>query len=445
MKLVLLLCLVLTAGRAAAAPAACQYLKPITAAAPKSPQLLAVPLDREVYRASLDDYADVRVINAAGRETPRVIRPQLRDESRHTRAPVAARPPRLEPSAEGPLHIEIALEPEAPAAEGIRLVIPARNFAHQVRVEGSRDGAAWEVLVPQAHIYDYSQYLDVRQTEIALPPNDSRHFRLIVSQPDQELIGAIRNLQRRHDADGVVRETVADLTIEVRPLRIDRIEFWRMVAASVPVLRDYHLAEWTVKEDARGKRTIIGLRTDGEPLTELWLDIAERNFSRHVRVEDGEGRKLHTATIHRIDLPGMQRESLRLPAPDRRRDFRLVIDNGDSPPLTLNGIRARGRLERVLFIAEPGTEYRLVYGWATAPAPRYDLPALLAAPRQELEPLPGALGPQQANPFYDAAAARPPLLSRREFLIGVLMLMLAVLALALFYAAHSTHAGEKPH
>lgn len=437
MKHGMLLLLILASIRVPAAPAACKYLKAIEAPAPAVPQLLAVPLDSEVYEASRDDYADVRVIDAADREVPRAIRSQWRNVPGQGRAPVAARPPRLEPPAADSLRIEIELAQAAPSAEGLSLSIPGRNFAHQVRVEGSRDGRSWVVLVPQAAIYDYSQYLDVRQTEIALPANDSRRFRLTISQPDQEMIGAIRNLQKRHGADGTLRETVADLTIQTRPLRIDRIEFWRTAAAAVPELRDYELAEWAVEEDADGKRTIVLVRTRGEPLEELHLQVPERNFRRNVRIETPEGRHLQATTIHRMDLPGLQRESLRLPAPDRRREFRLVIEHGDSPPLTVTGIRARGRVERVLLIAEPDTEYRLVYGWENAPAPRYDLPDLLAALQQEVEPLAGILGPQQANPLHDATVARPPLLARRGFLIAALVLMLAVLAFALVHAGRT--------
>jgi hypothetical protein len=81
----------------------------------------------------------------------------------------------------------------------------------------------------------------------------------------------------------------------------------------------------------------------------------------------------------------------------------LEVDNGDNPPLRLDGFKASHPLVRVVFMAEPGADLFLYYGLPSAPSPRYDL-ALVAARLVTLERSLAKAGPEE--PLKESPAAK---------------------------------------
>lgn len=73
----------------------------------------------------------------------------------------------------------------------------------------------------------------------------------------------------------------------------------------------------------------------------------------------------------------------------------LEVDNGDNPPISLSGFKARHPLVRVLFMEDPGHEVFLYYGLMSAPSPRYDL-ALVAPRLMAVERHAASLGAEKA-------------------------------------------------
>ena len=147
------------------------------------------------------------------------------------------------------------------------------------------------------------------------------------------------------------------------------------------------------------------------------------------------GRPLATATITRIDVAGIRREQLVVPLPESRlASYDLVIDDGDSPPIVVTGVTARGPVREVVFLAEPAGGYRLAYGGELA-APRYDTAAIRAALAARADTMPATLGPATVVATPPPAAEPFRLLADGRFQIAVIAVLAAILAVALFRAA----------
>ena len=62
-------------------------------------------------------------------------------------------------------------------------------------------------------------------------------------------------------------------------------------------------------------------------------------------------------------MAGIHREQLTIPIPESRLPtYDVVIDDGDSPPITVTGVTVRGPAREAVFLAEPAGGYRLAYG-----------------------------------------------------------------------------------
>lgn len=449
---------VATAGET---PEAARREKPLALPSVETDTVAAVRLDADVYAAAAADLSDVRILDAAGKEVPCAIRTVTTEQRKGVRRTARAEAPEVRPLADGGLEIVVTIDPvrHPVAPAGFTLATAVENFEHRVSVSWAAAGDDWKPLVDDALVYDYEQFMDVRDVNVPLPAEPARppggRYRLVIGDVTQVQESQLTELTRTLSGDREVERQERTL-INRQPFRIEAVEFWheeQVVERSSPVLVDRPPAGFHAAVDAAARTTRVTVETRREPLTELTLATADRNFSRRVTVERPAARqsapgprcesRIAAAPFTRIDVAGIRREQLAIPIPEsREREYVLVIDDGDSPPIGVTGVTARGPLEEVVFLARPGGAYRIAYGGELA-RPRYDTAAIAAA-------LAAGVAPLDATAGAESAAPPPPpdpwhLLADTRVQVGVIAVLVAVLALTLFRAARRIDAvGDGP-
>jgi hypothetical protein len=207
---------------------------------------------------------------------------------------------------------------------------------------------------------------------------------------------------------------------------------------------DYEVAEFRAEEDKSQKATVVHVRARKEPLTELTIRTGSHNFSRSAAVEvlladrhREEWHEIGRAQVSRIALGGIHRESLDVGFAEHCESrYRIVIRNGDSPPLEITGVTARGHCYRAVFLAAAGETYCMGYGSAEAEEPSYDAAVVLASLRQRQQAVEARLGPEAASAAVPAPALKiGDLINDVRFLGPAIVILVAVLAWALVRAA----------
>ena len=408
-------------------------------------ELSAVILDPAIYAASRFDYSDLRLLDEHDREVPFLLQQVTQRRTEEYRQTWTAKDIALRPQEDGGLEIVVNLDQRDPSPSGLIIRTPLRDFEQRVQVFGIRSAGDETLLVDDALIFDYSRYMDVRRHEVRLPAHSYRQFRLTVDkvtdQQQAQLLDFTRRLQGGEETERTER-----FTVEQRPFRIERIEFWQDLVRELrgdPRTADYPLVEWDAVHDAESKQTRVSLTTRREPLTRLTLETASRNFSRQVRLEVPEVRGIRTEwrtlaqrTLSRIDFRDLSDEQLTLEFPETRHtEMRLVIENGDSPPLNITGIQARGNVHRLAFFAEPKSTYRVIYGSDQSEAARYDTTALSAALANGYEPLVATMGDPTEDPTAGPRTwGLPRLVNDPRLLTGITVLLVMLLGWALYRA-----------
>lgn len=415
--------------------------------------LIAAPLDTHLHGNTRDDWPDVRLRTASGTATAFVIRPAMNVRDQIVRDFWPAKQTAAKLDGDRGLQVELMLAKDDPAPTGLKIVSPLRDFEHQVQVESSADGMTWEPAGEPTLIFDYTRFVDARNDTVSITPSAHRRFRLtiadVTAEQESQLLELHRRLRGGEEADRTERTTIAR-----RPFRIDRVEFFRDVSrpqSSEPRTLEFAVSRLTTTSEEGGRRTVITLGTDREPLTALRIETASQNFSRVVNVETeidlGTGatawKPLAPGTLTRFAVGTLHREDLTIPLPQTRRSqFRLVIENEDSPPLTINNVLASGPVYELLFLAVPNERYIVEYGHPEATSGRYDTAALTAALNDRQPATEARLGDPQPNP--NAPADRKPAAkpwNDPRVLIGGILLLAAVLAIALYVAGKELKAG----
>ncbi|NLX97911.1 MAG: DUF3999 domain-containing protein [Rhodopirellula sp.] len=430
-------------------------LKPIERAASGQEEILAVALDAEVYAAE-EELTRLRVFDSENREIPCRLDKATENRRRDFREPCPSTVQSLVEHDDNRIEVVVRRDDKAPTADGIIFHTPLADFERRVSVFGSDDGDNWQPLVENAMIFDYSRYMDISNREVPLPKNSYRRLKAVVAEVTDLKESSLMELSRQFRGDEESGRT-EQTTVLRRPLRIDRLELWHTVTRELVKQQKtvaWPIAHFATEIDSDQKQTIVHVRTRREPLTQLTLETGSVNFSRPARVQTPVERGMTTewvdvgrATVSVFRFRSFQRVELKIPFSEQRsEEYRIVIDNGDSPPLKIKGVKAEGSEYRMLFFASPDCSYRLAYGSESAETPRYDTAALSAALGQGYRPVAVTLGPEAKNEVFGGHGVPDfaKLLNNPLFLGVAIGLMVIVLGLLLFRASpRIDHLGQE--
>lgn len=356
----------LPAGARALDPAAWGFRQPFTVGAAGLTKLAlpAATLDR-----ARPDLADLRLVDAAGREVPYAL-------FSPAASPPAAVPPRRFRAELTDAATVLTLETgtDRPLA-AVTLVSPGTDFIKPVRAELSADGVRWEPVADAVPLFRQNR---AEQLTVPLPGRPAAWVRLTVDDgrsPPVPFTGAT-----------LLAPGEPPPPAEVVPVRIAARDELPGQTVLTLELGAAHLP-----------LTALHFATD-DPLFTRSLAVTVRELQGETVVE----RPLVRGTIFRLALEGLApavRLSLPLNLTAPGRELVVHIDNGDSPPLSLTGVRAERRPVFLVFnVTAPGG-HTLLVGQPQLGAPRYDLP-VRAAEYGRLPVSAVALDPPEANPDY---------------------------------------------
>lgn len=264
----------------------------------------------------------------------------------------------------------------------ISLETPATQFMKAVDVEGSNDGRTWTKLAGGDSFFQLPngatkrrvslpegawQLLRITIDDLGSPPVPFTGVQLHKARTNAPAEAVEVTIKSRDESPGQTRLALdlGEANLTLGSLRIESNEpvFTRAVSLAVPEVND-----------------------DG---------IREHNIS--------------DAVIYRVNVNGKNEAHLEIPLESQihTRELFLLIRNEDSPPISIDTVRADRRLVRLTFFANQPGQYSLLSGNTQCAAPRYDLSALSGKLRNAsaTEVVPSTLVPNQNYRPPEALAA----------------------------------------
>ncbi|HOE00436.1 MAG TPA: DUF3999 family protein [Kiritimatiellia bacterium] len=397
--------------------------------------LAELRLDAAVCALTQPGFTDVRLFTQpGGQDTPYVLEAirSTREQTRRINLSPAKADLRVVSDQITTAFIE--LPHDAPPAQGLEVRTPQQNFVRNVRISGSEDNQFWRPLA-EAAIFDFSQFINMRRTEIPLPANSCRFFSIEIVEAGPDAVAQLAALLRDNKRDPAPANELLKM-----PFHTTGINLWNDSTTLVPDALE--LQEWppvsvTIAQDKRQKITEIIATTLGAPITRFEFDIPPGNFSRIVTVQvsavrDGKPtwRTVGDGILSSTLLPDYATNQLTVTFPEQRSpQMRLVVQNANSAPLNIAGVRAYGPTYRLFWISTARSNYTLAYHNDQVAAPAFDDSAIRAAlaagePADLWHLHPAAL------PEYKAPRPILPLLQRPSTFIvlaGIVLLVLGAL------------------
>ncbi len=298
-------------------------------------------VDEQIWSEAQDDLADLRLYAADGTEIPYALRLE-RSATLQTDADVKL----LQPGTIGGKTQFVLDVSGVEEYNRVRLHLESRDFIARATVEGSDDlRAAHWLKLAEVTIYDFSKEKLGSNSTLRLPDTRFRYLRITIS-------------------GGVSPEQVQGASVA---RYAEKPGQWTMVRELTGFREE-------------GKTTVISLDWPARlPLERVTfaVDPEQINFRREFQVFNNENRPVASGSLSRVRVKrvGGQVDSEEL-ALDlngvRSSRFRIVIQNGDDPPIRLRSVQGLALERRVYFDPRGNSRLKLYYGDPQLTSPVYD-------------------------------------------------------------------------
>jgi hypothetical protein len=432
---------------ALAQPTVSQYRcrRPLTTEPAAQPSLALLRIDAAIWEQTREGLPDLLLSDDAGRPVAFLVRPVQQTERVRAMRRWMAENPELRPRADGSMEISVQLKEGDPQPEGFALFTPLTNFELRLRVYSGTDTTG-QLLVEDAVLYDYSQFMNVRRTDVKFNSGSSRSFCLVIDQEVPVAESTLRELTRTF-AGGTETQRTESVVQQRRPIRIDRLEFHTesaVVEQAVQALDSWTVAAPDIQFNAKTQETFVNFTAGRRPLSQITLQTSSRNFSRTAHLEylvpgkPDRWQTHHSGELRQIQIGRVEETQLKLVFPaERREKWRLRIENNNTPPLQGLGLQLTGPASELVWLAEPNHRTVLLYGDDRVSSPRHDVDILEEALAKGEKPRPATAGPVE---FRTVVAPAEPIKSRDiinqpALLIGLAVLLTAAMGWGLYKAA----------
>jgi hypothetical protein len=294
----------------------------------------------------------------------------------------------------------------------IDLKLATKNFVAHARVEGQEDlhGKDW-ALLGESILYDLSKENLGGNSVLRLPLSTYKYLRVTI--------------------DGPVKP--ADIVGASSEFRQEQKAVWRDVGGA-PTLAEMPMSAARNDSSRRnGKATVLTFAVpENVPVNRVTLDIdpAQPNFRRSVQVTDDKDDYIGSGEIDRVH---MVRSGQKIDTDDYdvsisavgHKTIKVIIDNGDDPPLKIKSARLQQLEHRLYFDAPASGALTLYYGDEKLDPPVYDYAKLFLLAK---DAAPAQLGAEQANAAYTGRPDERPWTERHPAVLWI-AIVAAVLVL----------------
>lgn len=312
-------------------------------------------LPAEVVDKLQPSWADLRIVDGSGKVVPYV----LEQEPVTARGPGAWTGGKPQP----PMLLEgqacaVVVEMDAPARNNRMMLATTASEPMPLRVEGSADGKQWSTLLDGDYrILGSSGGGGEYRRMVPLPDNDYGWFRLVFSPGDALWSGQrVKSAMVGNEAPQEDRQLIpvsATLLAEETGAETPRLSPGQKAHAWTLAWRNLAVARMRI------------LATD---------PYFERDYVLEQSFDGKYWQRITSGTLRRIKIGGHTFEDVDVAGEFRTpARLRLVVTDGDNPPLAVQGVELLARTGTLLFDTSDRRGVTLYFGNPSAASARYDL------------------------------------------------------------------------
>ena len=371
------------------------YYKSAQAPQAAAGEVGSIILDSDIYLNTGNSFNNLRLYDEKKTEVPFVVRKSRGNRSQSTKVILKMKTSELKGLAGNKL--SLIFEQESDKTEKAKnfaseLVIntPNINFERTVSVYGSNDKKQWEVICEDQPIFDYRQFIDLRNTSVAFTPKQFAYYKIIVDKVAQDQIYSFSQIFKKY-SQGKVTQEYESFAKNKDIFRIDNLDFFgkdEKVVYGDAVTAPYALSISSNTHNDKEKSTDTYLISKKEPISRIFLNVKNKNFKRAVVVEatNDSGKDINwvnvaSGEIFDITAGKFHKDNLKIDLVSgecRYLTYRIRVFNNDNLPLEVVSVGAEGPAYEMIFFHNAKGILNVGYGGEGFNAPKYDVAGVLS-------------------------------------------------------------------
>ncbi|MCK4982114.1 MAG: hypothetical protein KAS17_04270, partial [Victivallaceae bacterium] len=183
----------------------------------------------------------------------------------------------------------------------------------------------------------------------------------------------------------------------------------------------------------KNKKTIIELNSTSEPLSELRISSTSTNFSRQLSLQASNDKKnwrvITNTNWTKSNIFNKSAGGRLIKFSEARyKSYRIIIQNGDNPPLKELNVTAFGNIYRLIMLGKQALNLKLYYGGSTS-RPEYEIARLLPT-IMDFNEINYKLSREKVNPLFDS---HPPKQVSYKWLFTVIIVLISIILVFILY------------
>lgn len=426
------------------------FSKDIMAPNSLSSEIGSFCIDGDIYKWTNNDFTDLRIFDTDNKEVPFLLRYITANDTDTVHYSVNVEMENLVELPENRMALIFKRNEKDSIPSELFIQTPVINFEKSVSVYGSNDSKVWSTLKEKELIFDYSQFVDVRNTTVRFEKKNFIYYKVAIDNVRQVKLSPFSEIVSE-SGDGAVKKKYTTFIEKQEKFRLEQISFFgyaQNIRYGERQKNIYKITIASLVEDTIEKITEMQLISNREPLQKLTLTVKEPNFRRNISLDGTndttdkpQWQQLGNSDIYSIKTGAFHNEKLDIALNGTYRflKYRLKISNKDNAPLDVEAVSAEGNANEVLFFHRNKLNFKVFYGCNDVNAPQYDVAFVLESAPVINKTL-WIVGSQIVNKVEHK---RGPLIKSKYILFGSLFLMVAVLAGVLFMVVGKVEQSEK--
>lgn len=282
----------------------------------------------------------------------------------------------------------------------INLEFRQQNFDWRIKLKGSHDQNTWFTIADDYRILSIrNDQTDFRFTSLNFPTSKYRYFRIFINSDDKpELVKATITLKETTEGS----------------------------------YKHYHISKSEIKEDKQTRQTEIDVELPSAvPVSLIRIGVTETfDYYRPIAIKyladsfkTEQGWKYTYGTLTAGTLNSFE-ENIFKCASTTVQKLKIILNNHDNQPLTVNGIEVKGYVHELIVRFTEPANYFLTYGNKKAVRPQYDIARFTDRIPETLTML--TLGEEQKI-VKEPSPAKDPLFKNPAWLWAIMILIILLL------------------
>jgi len=334
----------------------------------------SILLDEDIWVNLNKDKSNIRLFDDEKNEVPFVLKQKKTFKKIKKSIPIDSKLVHMSHPKDNSIDIIFKLK-KVKDIDSIEIKTKVQNFEKNISIYGSNSKENW-ALLKEDTIFDYSSIINHHKLKVKLPKSSYNYYKIKINNVIENSESPIISLSVEN---GISDKNIINYrkTIYKKTFKVDHVIFYFSQSKLIPtsaVETEPKTPSWSAHIEENSHKTEVLIDSIGAPLQSITIDTKRKVFERPMTVQVLKNNSKTWRTIRNLKMKTNKNNRFLISLNGASgKQFRLIINNEDNPPISITSLQLNRRRYHFVFSPNQETPLSIYYGGQTDHFPTYDI------------------------------------------------------------------------